>query len=193
VNLDEGSIVTRKGFYAHPGHTAGGFRFPFDFDLSFDEGVGHGAVYGAAPYTSEFGEDYFVLALQRYALRIHDSGSFVLINYPLKEKDNQVDEITDRVELVQAYNKLYMFRGRDRAPLVWDGSEIGAPKFKEVERENLEVGVEPIPQSRLAIYYLNRLWVLKGKDEIHYSDIGVETDFNITKSGFKRHKNKAER
>jgi hypothetical protein len=181
-DLDEGEIKTRKGFYAHPGHTAGGFRFPFDFALNFDEGVGHGKVYGAVPYTSEFGEDYFVLALPKYALRIHDSGSIVTIYYPLKPRDNQVEEVDEKVEMVQAYNKLYMFRGRSKDPWVWDGEEIGKPSFVAVQRTNLEPGVEPMPRSKLAIYYLNRLWVLSGKDEIYYSDIGVETDFNLTNS-----------
>lgn len=179
-DLDEGEIVTRKGFFAHPGHRAGGFRFPFDFDLSFDEGVGHGEIFGAMPYTSEFGENYFILALQRYAIRVHDSGSVVLINYPLLEKNNQTDELDDTVEMIQAFNRVFMFRGRSKDPLVWDGEEAGIPAFVKVQRTNLQPGVEPMPRTSLAIYYLNRIWALDGKDEILFSDIGIETDFNLT-------------
>jgi hypothetical protein len=182
TDLTRGEIETRKGYYATPGHRGKGLAFPVSFSASFDEDIGHGQIYGAIPYTSEFGEDYFVLALKRYALRVHDSGTAVLIQYPLNESNCRTQELTDDVEMVQAFNKVYMFRGKEKDPLVWDGSislSTSEPKFVPVQRTNLQPGVEPMPKSKLSIYYLNRLWVLKGKDEIFYSDVGVETDFNI--------------
>jgi len=185
IDLTRGEIETRKGMYATPGHKGQGIAFPVSFPASFDEDCGHGQIYGAIPYTSDKGEDYFILALKRYALRIHDSGTAVLIQYPLNESNCRTQELTDDVEMVQAFDKVYMFRGKELDPLVWDGSislSTSEPKFVPVQRTNLQPGVEPMPKSSLAIYYLNRLWVLKGKDEVLYSDIGVETDFNITNS-----------
>ena len=182
TDLTRSEIENRKGFYATPGHKGKGISFPVSFSASFSENIGHGQIYGATRYTSAGGESYFVLALERYALRIHISGTAELIQYPLKSKNCLVDALDEDVEFVQAYDKLYMFRGKSKDPWVWDGSETVASdiaQFVVVQRTNLQAGVEPIPQSDLSIYYLNRLWVLKGKDEILYSDVGVETDFNI--------------
>ena len=183
ADLSRSEIENRRGFYATPGHRGKGISFPVSFSASFSENIGHGQIYGATPYTSAAGESYFVLALERYAVRIHISGAVELIQYPLKSKNCLVDALDEDVELVQAYDKLYMFRGKSKDPWVWDGKQTVASdiaEFTPVQRTNLEAGVEPMPQSKSAIYYLNRLWVLKGKDEVVYSDIGVETDFNLT-------------
>jgi len=187
VDLTRGVIETRKGFRSPQGLAAKCFSFPFDFNLNFDEQGGHGQLFGAMPYTSQFGEHYHILALERYAVRVHHSGSAVIIRYPLRERDclTQTLELQDDVVLVQAYNRVFMFRGRSKRPLVWDGVEHGMPQFVEVSKSPSgidEAGVEPMPNSKLALYYLNRLWVLKGKDELLFSDVGVESDFTLTNS-----------
>lgn len=182
ADLTRSEIENRKGYYAHPGHAENGVDLPVNLPVTLDTKVPHGQIYGATPYTSAAGEDYFVLALERYAVRIHHSGSIVLIQYPLKSKNCLVDSLDEDVEFVQAYDNLYMFRGNSKDPWVWDGKQTVADdiaQFVPVQRTNLQPGVEPMPQSKLSIYYLNRLWVLKGKDEILYSDVGIETDFNI--------------
>lgn len=189
ISLDNSEIETRRGMHPLPGLTAEGLNLPATIPaegVNFISFFEFGTTYGATPFTAVNGEDYFVLALERYAIRCHPSGTVELIQYPLKPRDCLTDTVTDQVEFVQAYDKLFMFRGTSLQPWVWDGKETlgNVPaKFVPVASKNsTEPSVESIPQSDLAIYYLNRLWVLKGKDEIVYSDIGVETDYNLTNS-----------
>lgn len=63
--------------------------------------------------------------------------------------------------VVQANNKVYIFRGSGSTPLVWDGSWANT----------FTVATGSIPSSNMAIYSQNRLWAIVGKDSFFASDV----------------------
>lgn len=173
IDLTRGEIESRKGIKATRSLAGKCVDLPAKFPVKFDTLAGHGQIYGAARYTSQFGYFYTLLILERYALRLHESGAYLLLQYPVDLR------ITDDVEVIQAFNNVYLFRGEFAPTLVWNGSERGVSAFTEVVTTGLAPGVEPMPKSSVALYYKNRLWVLKGKDEVVFSDIGSETVFSL--------------
>ncbi len=86
--------------------------------------------------------------------------------------------VTEQSTIVQANNKVYIFRGPDSTPLVWDGS--WANEF--------ELATGNPPESTQAIYYQNRLWAIDGKDTLSASDVldfttwnNLDNSFNLSK------------
>lgn len=78
--------------------------------------------------------------------------------------------------IVQANNYVYVFRGQNAKPLYWDGNWNGT--FVEVPDTALPATYNSIPNSNQATFYQNRLWVVKGKDEISASDVLAFTDYD---------------
>jgi len=172
VEFSRGEVRTRKGFFAPPWGAVGTFDFPFDFDLDFLGESGHGAIYGAVPFTNQYGNRFFMLALERYSVLVHESKTVTVIRYPYTES------LDDDVRMVQAYNKLYMFRGVERTGWVWARDENS--DWVEVPQDGLAAGVLAQPKSTVATYYQNRLYVLEGRNEIYYSDIGDGDSYSLS-------------
>ena len=81
---------TRKGIRAPRWAAPGTFSFPFDFPLPCAGNRGVGNILDEIPFTSRLGSNYSIIALKRFALRKHESGTFVTIRYPL---DLELDDI----------------------------------------------------------------------------------------------------
>lgn len=174
VNLDltNQDGTGRKAFQAPFWAASGSFSFPFDFDLNFNELVGHGELLGSDVFANKFGEKFFIHILPRFAVIRHESGSETVLNYP----DDAV--LADKVELKQAFQEVYLWRGKSLNPWVWTGNE--KDDFVEVPRENLGAGVKAIPRSGTpTMYYLERTWVLEDRDSLFFSDIGNAKKYSI--------------
>lgn len=71
------------------------------------------------------------------------------------------ETVSELSTVVQANNKVYIFRGSSQTPLVWDGSWANS----------FTVATGSIPNSDMAIYSQNRLWAIVGKDSLFASDV----------------------
>lgn len=106
----------------------------------------------------------------------------VLISRP--EAESWID-LPDHVtldadtRLVQALNKVYLFRGYTRDPLVWtpasDPSNPQANAFTTVPPAEVNASIS---QSLLAIWRNQRLWVAHDRDTVSVSDINDPTEYN---------------
>lgn len=98
--------------------------------------------------------------------------------------------LDDEVAMVQAFNKVFMFRGETEDPLVWtpsnDPANPAANAFGAVPSSTVD-GNLSISRSLLALWRHNRLWVAHDRDTLAASDIGEphefdpNNDFNIEK------------
>lgn len=148
-----------------------GFSFPFDFDLRFDNTQGFGDVFGAGIFADPNSNESIVVALERYTERFTDAGAKLLIRYPNQEG------LDEDILFVQAYDKLLMFRGEFKKTWRWDGTND--EDFEPVEDPDPESGRLPMPNSSIALFFQNRIWVVQGRDEIVYSDIGKFNQYNL--------------
>jgi hypothetical protein len=69
--------------------------------------------------------------------------------------------VTALSTIVQADNQVFIFRGINDTPLVWDGN--WGTKF--------ELATGTVPNSPQALFYQNRLWTLVPKDSFYASDV----------------------
>ena len=85
------------------------------------------------------------------------------------------------VTMVQAYNKVYMFRGETADPLVWTPSSDPANPsnnaFGAVPASQVEFNLS-ISRSSLAVFRSLRLWLAHDRDTVAASDIGEPTEYN---------------
>lgn len=84
------------------------------------------------------------------------------------------------VELVQAFNKVYLFQGTNANPMVWDGNV----NHTFVALPTPTAGKDPIPQADTAEFYANRLLIPFNKDRVAASDIGDYFNFNWNFNNF---------
>jgi hypothetical protein len=76
------------------------------------------------------------------------------------------ETVSEQSTVLQCNNQVFIFRGFDEVPLVWDG----------VVGNEFELATGNIPPSNMALYCQNRLWVIVDKDSIAASDV---LDFTV--------------
>ena len=139
--------------------------------LNVDQGLTYyDKVRGIGKFQDPAGFSWLLIAIQTkvYALR-HGNPQKV---YPIAN-DNDV-------QFVQCFNKVFMFRGLDVAPLVLSDVDVGWEAVTQEDTdldvdENNNDGTEPIPESNGgAIFMSNRLFVINSatRDLIAASDSG---------------------
>ena len=156
-----------NAFYNDATHT--GFWFPFKFIRSaFGGNIQAFAVVKDAAWERErllFVADGVVLQLDEvYAQAVTTS-----------EAIGSDETIT----LVQAGNRVFMFRGEDDTTLVWDFSSNG---FQPVE--SADDDFDDIPNARGAVYFLGRLWAWLDDDDIAASDILAFNNWDLGQNLF---------
>ena len=84
------------------------------------------------------------------------------------------ETISYSVELVQAFDQFFMYRGADLEPLVWNGDwAVFWTPFPDPTG-----GRATTPNADTAEYYANRLFVPHGRDSIAVSDIADYTQYD---------------
>lgn len=82
-------------------------------------------------------------------------------------------------QLVQAFSKVYLLRGPGRSPLVWTpGGNVADPSggaFAALPSPS--PSRLTMPQSTLAVWRAQRLWVAHDRDQVSPSDINVPHDY----------------
>lgn len=84
--------------------------------------------------------------------------------------------ISSQSTIVQANNYLIIMAGPNLTPIRWDGNWSGAFAAFPVSTEG--AGFVSIPHSNHATYYVNRLWVKSGKDNVAASDLLDFTNYD---------------
>lgn len=137
----DGSWQPRRGVDLISGTltTTGALTLPFDLPTpaEIDDGVtayldpdAVQAIYGSCVWSNpnQESKEYIIIAANEAAFLIDpdDPETVVTIEYPAQVS------LSSRVELLQAFDKVYVFRSGQRG-LVWDGDLSGTPAFTLVQ------------------------------------------------------------
>lgn len=113
------------------------------------------------------GEDLFVFICKNCLFTYNALKDELSIGVPIPFPANEFVEEKDNCDAFQALDKLYILRGFEKRPLVWDGYR------------NVSLAPNAFPKSKIGIYHSNRAIVQSSKDEIsvsRYLDLGT---FNL--------------
>lgn len=106
----------------------------------------------------------------------------VLISRPELESFIDLPEgvtLDASARMVQAFNKVYLFRGPDADPLVWTpGSDPADPSSNAFTAVPGPDTYSPISRSHLAIWRAQRLWVAHDRDTVSPSLINDPEEYN---------------
>lgn len=148
--LEAGGLITRKGSI-----------YPGSFNY-----VQYNRMFGDGLYSDPNGLEWIVVAVSSgvWFTRDGEAPRFIpmatQINYP--------------IEFVQAFDKLFMFRGPDLSPLLWNGDwSIYWQTFPPPTGSR-----QTIPNADTAEFVANRLLVPYGKDRVGVSDIGDYVEYD---------------
>ena len=159
--------------------------FPFDFSVP----MGFGIVYGELVVSDPNGGGEFgLLATARgtYVVASNQKVGFVL--YPVSD-----DGLDESVALVQAFNKVLIFRGT-KPTLEWDMDLASRWEYIAQSAERVDdpdqltvdaAGTLPIPNSHEACVFNNRVFPVIGRDEIGASDIYDFTRYSPVTARFR--------
>jgi hypothetical protein len=150
VRVENGGLVTRFGSLC-----PGAFNY-----------IQYNQIFGAGLFSNPNGLEWNAIAVSSGVWFIRDGEEARFI--PLE------DVIDYPVEFVQAFDKLFMFRGPDLPPLMWvgDWAQFWDPLPPPTG------GRQGIPNAYTAEFYANRLIVPYGKDHVAVSDIGSYAEYD---------------
>ena len=127
-----------------------------------------GTVYGATSFSDPNSVEYLVCATSDgfYAATANNPSTLLSL------EGGQT--IGENVNFVQAFSKLFAFRGKDKDVLVMSDIATGFKTITQEETdleldENSAVGTVEIPKADNGVYFQNRLWI-PNKDLIFASD-----------------------
>lgn len=146
------------------GYYGGGYQ-----PIVFVSRVTGGAVQGAQLVKLEGYEQARVITCSEGAVYIHEHGYATEINAAGLGD-------TEDVEFCQAQNKVFLLRGSELTPMMWDGES--AQGFIGVG-EHVAPDDEDMPMLDGAVYFLGRLWGWRGTaSEVWASAVLEFTDWN---------------
>jgi hypothetical protein len=136
------------------------------------------AVQGAGVYDDPNGQEWLIAVVDGHAWRMREGTPAYQI--PLAEGVT----ITGRVLFVQAFDRLFCFRGDDTPPLVLESFFEGFRLINEAMETaaGRGTGTLTIPNARWALYWQNRLVLTKGEDEGVVSDALNYTRYAVVNS-----------
>lgn len=182
VRCVRGVAETRKGLVPLSWVRPYATTFPLLFDIIFDIPVEStfGTVYGVNTFSDPNSLDYLLICTSLGVYFCSDHGVPVRVLFP--------DAVTvdDQVDLVQAFDKIVLFRGESAVPLQFDSSIIteGETEFSLIDQTG-SGSTEPIPNAHTATLYQNRLFVPFDKDQVAISDILNYTRYDAVLNQFK--------
>ena len=159
--------------------------------FDFDQDVGLGTVYGSLVFSDPFGQEGLLIAVSAGVYRILPNNEPQVIY--LKDQE----PVDAPVRMVQCFDRVVMFRGTDKAPLVWNPRQDftdGLGIFDDIEQTDARNGdddntygdgTEPIPAASDATLFNNRLYIPTGRDELVVSDILDYTRYSEATQRFK--------
>lgn len=169
VRFRNGKAETRRGILKLNWTTLLGDSWPWVFPVTWEKRIWFNTIYGAGRFDDPNGVEWLVIAAssvygvaQVWVTRPNN----VLVEEPLPDGEN----ITGPCKFVQAFNKLFLFRGDDDAPLVLESAGTGVG-FRALEEAEEGTGLELIPNASDALWIQNRLVIPHDRDLVSVSDI----------------------
>jgi hypothetical protein len=156
ARVENGGLVQRTGCLA-----PGAFNY-----------VQYNQIYGTGAYSDPNGLEWQAFAVSSGVWFVRDGEAPRFIPFDFK--------LEAEVELVQAFQQLFLFRGADDPPLIWGGD--WAVFWEPLPPPT--AGRQTIPNADTAEYYANRLLVPYEKDRIAVSDIGDYTQYDWMMNDF---------
>ncbi len=156
--IENGDLMSRKGSFC-----PGSYNY-----------VQYNQIYGGGLWSDPNGGEWLGIAVGSgvWFTKDGETPNFV----PIPNESINYD-----VELVQAFNQFFMYRGANLAPLVWNGDwAVFWSPFPPPSTD----GVESTPNADTAEYYGNRLFVPHGRDSIAVSNIADYTEYDWILSDF---------
>lgn len=134
--------------------------------------VAYNQIYGIGLFSNPNGVEWNAIAVASgvWFVRDGEQARFIPLETPIDYP----------VEFVQAFDKLFMFRGPDLSPLMWAGD--WAQFWEPLPPPT--AGRTGIPNAYTAEFYANRLIVPYGKDHIAVSDIGDYIEYDWLMNDF---------
>jgi hypothetical protein len=172
--------VEKLGGVYHLAIDATGNEEPNGF--AFDQQAGFGKVYGELVFSDPNRQEGALLATRYGVIRLAENQKPQYIYPPGAER------IDGRVVMVQAFDRVIMFRGAGKVPLVWNPAqdfETGLRAFETIEQTDSGDGTEAIPPSDEACLLGNRLYVALGRDQVAISDVLDYTRYDSTLAVFR--------
>ena len=146
--FDRGAAATRRGVVT-----------PVHFNPA-----GIGTVYGSGVYSNPSGREWLLLAVSDGVWQLADRSA------PTRKISLASGQsISGDCLLVQAFDRVLLFRGEDAAPLVWDGGTTGT--FNEIPASSAGDYTDPIPNSGVAAVMAGRVFVKQSRDQVAVSDL----------------------
>ena len=164
--LENGDLSSRKGSLC-----PGSYNY-----------VQYNRIWGGGLFSDPNGEEWLAIAVSGgvWFTRDGEQPNFVpLIN----------EKIDYDVELVQAFDKFFMYRGEAHPPLVWSGDwSVFWEPFPPPTG-----GRETTPNADTAEFYGNRLFVPYARDHVAVSDIADYTEYDWILDNFQVNTGQADR
>lgn len=153
LTFREGRAVTRKGLLTPASHRWSATK-------------GAHVICGAGIFSDPNGVEWMLIATPHAVWALRSDSTPRRIDVP--------EEITGRVEIVQAFAGVLMFRGSANVPWKWDGAVGGS--FVPISQADLGDGTKPIPNGadRIGLKPVlipDRLYVPHGRSQIAASDL----------------------
>jgi len=158
-------------------------------ELSGQRVFSFGIVYGVGAFSDPNSIEYLIVAAS--------DGIYVSREGMAAYKLNGL--IADGpVTFVQAFHKVIMFRGEDKAPYMMSDLNIGFEVITQSETdegldENDITGLEPIPNADNGIYFQNRMIVPHSRDLVSASDFLNPTRYQPVLSSFRINQGSADK
>ncbi|MDB4312104.1 hypothetical protein N9937_01610 [bacterium] len=189
-NFILGSADKRLGFRTQTWGSEFGVDFPIDFTFDF-YAMGFQTVWGGEVFSDPNRQEGVLIPMSTLVRRLRANSVPESIGLP--------DDVTldADVSLTQAFDRVLMWRGEDKTPLVWNPQEDftdGLGDFTEVTMSTVRgsdpdntfgAGDQVIPPSVDGTLHANRIWVIVGKDQLIASDILDYTRFNEINQRFR--------
>lgn len=179
---NDGKITTRPGMRSYFKIDDGGYLIGFYFNQ--ENWKISDASHTGFWFDFDFVRSAVVTKIQGIAiirLSIHDKNKtlFAADGYCYLYEDGYVTnilctpEITtgETINFVQAVDRVWMYRGEDLTPMVWDGTTAG---FIEVAAP---ITGSPTKNSTNGLYHAGRMWLTNG-DDVYASDILDPTTYD---------------
>lgn len=169
------SDARNKRFFAGRAETRLGVRTPIQFN---PEG-GWGSVYGTGTFSDPNGVEWLLIATADGVYRTReDQGPTSLIEL----EDGQT--LSAECDLVQAFDRVLLFRGTEEEPLVWDGTSTG--RFVVPPDPSAEVSfLERIPGADYGVVMSGRAFAPVGRDQVAASDLLDYTSWDTALNTFR--------
>jgi hypothetical protein len=180
--FDGNAAATRRGMVGPGWALEHGIEFPVDFPVDF-EGMGFGPlIRGAAVFSDPNGTEAILIAVRDRVWRCGDGMVAEAIALPAGET------IPEDCELVQAFDRVLLFRGEEYDVLEWNPQqtvEDGIGAFVAIEQTGTGTFTEPIPGAAGGTCFGNRMYVPFDRDKIAVSDILDYTRYDSALSQFR--------